>query len=138
VRRLRGCLATVSWHVTPVAGRPAAIVVAVVFAVVIGYPTLGLRDTTSPSPPLRLRLSPTPSCARSPGSAALNGFPTPIADGFANLQFADKAYVLTALALFAIVQLATILLGRSRMGYYLRALRANHEAASALGISERR
>jgi branched-chain amino acid transport system permease protein len=45
--------------------------------------------------------------------------------------------VLIALALFAIVQLATIFLGRSRLGYYLRALRANHEAAAALGISER-
>ena len=43
-----------------------------------------------------------------------------------------------ALALFAVVQLATIALERSRLGYYLRALRANHAAAASVGIDERR
>ncbi len=46
--------------------------------------------------------------------------------------------MLLALALFGLVQLATIWLERSRMGYYLRALRANHAAAASVGIDERR
>jgi branched-chain amino acid transport system permease protein len=46
--------------------------------------------------------------------------------------------VLLALALFSVVQLATIGLERSRLGYYLRALRANHAAAASVGIDERR
>jgi len=132
-------LATVSWHVTPWLAVPAAIVVAVVFAVVIGYPTLGLRGHYFSIATIAVAAIADAVVRTQPWLGRANGFQLPIADGFANLQFADKGpYVLTALALFAIVQLATILLGRSRMGYYLRALRANHEAASALGISERR
>jgi len=67
-----------------------------------------------------------------------NGFELPIASGWGALQFGGKGpYIVLALALFTGVQLATIGLERSRLGYYLRALRANHAAAAAVGINER-
>jgi branched-chain amino acid transport system permease protein len=68
-----------------------------------------------------------------------NGFEMPIlAPSLGNLQFTDKGqYVLVALALFVIAQVATIALERSRLGYYLRAIRQNQEAAASVGIDAR-
>ncbi|MBV8355618.1 MAG: branched-chain amino acid ABC transporter permease [Candidatus Eremiobacteraeota bacterium] len=58
--------------------------------------------------------------------------------GLGNLQFTDKTpWVLIALVVFAAVQGATMLLAGSRMGYYLRAIRANQEAAASVGIDAR-
>lgn len=132
-------LATVSWHVSPWVAVPAAIVVAVVVALIVGYPTLGLRGHYFSIATIAVAAIADALVRTQPWLGRANGFQLPIADGFAALQFADKGpYVLVALALFAIVQLATIALGRSRMGFYLRALRANHAAAAALGIDERR
>ncbi|HEY5348342.1 MAG TPA: branched-chain amino acid ABC transporter permease [Candidatus Lustribacter sp.] len=132
-------LATVSWHVSPWLAVPAAIVAAVALAWIVGYPTLGLRGHYFSIATIAVAAIVDAVVRTQPWLGRANGFQLPIANGFANLQFADKGpYVLTALALFAIVQLATIALGRSRLGYYLRALRANHEAAAALGIDERR
>jgi len=132
-------LATVSWHVSPWLAIPAAIVVAVVVALIVGYPTLGLRGHYFSIATIAVAAIADAVVRTQPWLGRANGFQLPIANGFAELQFADKGpYVLVALALFAIVQLATIALGRSRMGFYLRALRANHAAAAALGIDERR
>jgi len=132
-------LATVSWHVSPWLAVPAAIAVAVAFALVIGYPTLGLRGHYFSIATIAVAAIADAFVRTQEWLGRANGFQLPIADGFAQLQFATKGpYVLVALALFAIVQLATIALGRSRLGYYLRALRANYQAASALGIDERR
>ena len=67
------------------------------------------------------------------------GFEIPVANGFAAMQFSDKrGYVALGIVLFALVQFATILLEGSRLGYYLRALRLNHDTAAAIGIDERR
>ena len=58
--------------------------------------------------------------------------------GLANLQFLSKTpWVLIALAVFAAVQLLTMLLADSRLGYYLRAIRANQDAAGSVGIDAR-
>lgn len=58
--------------------------------------------------------------------------------GLANLQFTSKTpWVLIALVAFALVQLATIALASSRMGYYLRAIRANQDAAASVGVDAR-
>jgi branched-chain amino acid transport system permease protein len=132
-------LATVSWHVSPWLAIPAAIAVAVVFALIIGYPTLGLRGHYFSIATIAVAAIADALVRTQPWLGRANGFQLPIANGFADLQFADKGpYVLIALALFAIVQLATIALERSRLGFYLRALRANYAAAAALGIDERR
>jgi branched-chain amino acid transport system permease protein len=132
-------LATVSWHVSPWLSIPVAIAVAVVFAVIIGYPTLSLRSHYFSIATIAVAAIADAAVRTQPWLGRADGFQLPIADGFANLQFATKGpYVLVALTLYAIVQLATIALGRSRLGFYLRALRANHQAAAALGIDERR
>jgi branched-chain amino acid transport system permease protein len=132
-------LATVSWHVSPWIAVPTAIAVAVVFALIIGFPTLSLRGHYFSIATIAVAAIADAVVRTQPWLGRANGFQLPIADGFANLQFATKGpYVLVALALYVIVQLSTIALGRSRMGFYLRALRANHQAAAALGIDERR
>jgi branched-chain amino acid transport system permease protein len=132
-------LATVSWHVSPWIAVPTAIAVAVVFALIIGFPTLSLRGHYFSIATIAVAAIADAVVRTQPWLGRANGFQLPIADGFANLQFASKGpYVLVALALYVIVQLSTIALGRSRMGFYLRALRANHQAAAALGIDERR
>jgi branched-chain amino acid transport system permease protein len=132
-------LATVSWHVSPWLAVPAAIAVAIVFALIIGFPTLSLRGHYFSIATIAVAAIADALVRTQPWLGRANGFQLPIADGFANLQFGTKGpYVLVALALYAIVQISTIALGRSRMGFYLRALRANHQAAAALGIDERR
>ncbi len=132
-------LATVSWHVSPWLALPAAIVAAIVLAWIIGFPTLGLRGHYFSIATIAVAAIADALVRTQPWLGSASGFQLPIANSFADLQFTDKGpYVLIALAFFAIVQLATIALGRSRMGYYLRALRANHAAAAALGIDERR
>lgn len=63
--------------------------------------------------------------------------PSPL--GPAVYQFAGKVpYYYVALVLLVIGIVATILLERSRLGYYLKAIRGDQNAAEALGISPTR
>ncbi|MBV9439495.1 MAG: branched-chain amino acid ABC transporter permease [Candidatus Eremiobacteraeota bacterium] len=112
---------------------------AAVLAVITGFPTLALRGhyfsiaTIAVAAIVESLVRTQPALGRAPG------FEMPIAPGWASLQFTSKGpYVALALALFALVQGATIALERSRLGLYLRALRANHAAAASIGIDERR
>jgi len=60
---------------------------------------------------------------------------TVVKDDFATLSFVDRRpYLYIALALLAIVILVTWAVQRSRLGYYLAAVRENDQAAEALGI----
>ena len=133
-------LATVSWHVSPWLAVPAAIAVAVVVRADHRLSDASvLRGHYFSIATIAVAAIADAAVRTQPWLGRADGFQLPIADGFANLQFATKGpYVLVALGLYIIVQLATIALGRSRMGFYLRALRANHQAAAALGIDERR
>ena len=132
-------LATVSWHVSPWLSIPVAMIAACVLAFIVGYPTLGLRGHYFSIATIAVAAIADALVRTQDWLGRANGFQLPIANGFAALQWSDKGpYVLVALVLFAIVQLATIFLERSRLGFYLRALRANHAAAAALGIDERR
>ena len=113
--------------------------VAAALALVTGFPTLALRGHYFSIATIAVAALVDAFVRVSPWLGQANGFELPIAPGFANLQFAQKGpYVILALALFALVQLATMGLERSRLGYYLRALRANHAAAASVGIDERR
>jgi len=113
--------------------------VAAALALVTGFPTLALRGHYFSIATIAVAALIDAFVRVSPWLGKANGFELPIAPGWANLQFAQKGpYVVLALALFALVQLATIGLERSRLGYYLRALRANHAAAASVGIDERR
>jgi len=118
---------------------PAGALAAALLALVTGFPTLGLRGHYFSIATIAVAALVDAFVRNTPWFGRANGFELPIASGWAALQFAEKGpYVLLALALFAAVQLATIALERSRLGYYLRALRANHAAAASVGIDERR
>ncbi len=118
---------------------PAGALAAAVLAVVTGFPTLGLRGHYFSIATIAVAAIVEALVRTSPWLGKANGFELPIRSGWAAMQFGDKGpYVVLALALFAAVQLATIALERSRLGYYLRALRANHAAAASVGIDERR
>ena len=128
-----------SWHVSPWLALPLAIVAAVVLAFVVGYPTLSLRGHYFSIATIAVAAIADALVRTQDWLGRANGLQIPIAEGFANLQFAHKApYVAIALVLYAGVQLATIALEHSKLGYYLRALKANHEAAASVGIDERR
>jgi branched-chain amino acid transport system permease protein len=118
---------------------PAGALIAAALALVTGFPTLALRGHYFSIATIAVAALVDAFVRTQPWLGRANGFELPIASGWAALQFPAKGpYVMLALALFAIVQLATIALERSRLGYYLRALRANHAAAASVGIDERR
>jgi ABC-type branched-subunit amino acid transport system permease subunit len=118
---------------------PFGALAAALLALVTGFPTLGLRGHYFSIATIAVAALVEVFVRTSPSLGRANGFELPIASGWAAMQFPQKGpYVVLALALFAIVQLATIALERSRLGYYLRALRANHAAAASVGIDERR
>jgi len=101
-------------------------------AIVTGFPTLALRGHLLLDRDDRGRpRSWTRWCGRSPGSACATGFELPISSGWAALQFADKGPLHSSSRWCCLRQCR---LRRSRsngrwLGYYLRALRANHAAA---------
>jgi branched-chain amino acid transport system permease protein len=118
---------------------PAGALVAAALALVTGFPTLALRGHYFSIATIAVAALIDAFVRVSPWLGKANGFELPIAPGWANLQFANKGpYVVLALVLFVAAQLATIALERSRLGFYLRALRANHAAAASIGIDERR
>ncbi|MBB4145102.1 branched-chain amino acid ABC transporter permease [Rhizobium rhizoryzae] len=64
-----------------------------------------------------------------------SGLQLKLAPGLANLQFADRTVVYTALlVVVAVVMILTALIKYSRFGAYLIAVRENEDAARALGI----
>ncbi len=118
---------------------PAGAAAAALLALVTGFPTLALRGHYFSIATIAVAALVDAFVRNVPGLGGANGFELPIASGWAAMQFPQKGpYVVLALTLFAAVQLATIALERSRLGYYLRALRANHAAAASVGIGERR
>jgi branched-chain amino acid transport system permease protein len=118
---------------------PAGAAIAALLALVTGYPTLGLRGHYFSIATIAVAALVEAFVRNVPWLGKANGFELPIQSGWAAMQFPQKgSYVVLAVALFAVVQLATIALERSRLGYYLRALRANHAAAASVGIDERR
>jgi len=118
---------------------PAGALAAAALAIATGFPTLGLRGHYFSIATIAVAALVEAFVRTSPALGKANGFELPIASGWGAMQFPEKGpYVLLALALFTAVQLATIGMERSRLGYYLRALRANHAAAASVGIDERR
>jgi branched-chain amino acid transport system permease protein len=117
---------------------PAGAAAAAVLALVTGFPTLALRGHYFSIATIAVAAIVEALVRTQDWLGRANGFELPIASGWGALQFGGKGpYIVLALALFTGVQLATIGLERSRLGYYLRALRANHAAAAAVGINER-
>lgn len=132
-------IATARFGISPWFAFPLGAAAAAVLALAVGYPTFALRGHYFSIATIAVGALVETFVKTQPYLGRANGFELPIANGFAALQFTEKwPYVLLALALFAIAQAATIGLERSRLGYYLRALRANYGAAASVGIDERR
>jgi branched-chain amino acid transport system permease protein len=118
---------------------PAGAATAALLAVVTGFPTLALRGHYFSIATIAVAAIVDALVRTQEWLGRANGFELPIATGWGALQFADKGpYIVLALALFTAVQIATLALEHSRLGYYLRALRANYAAAASVGIDERR
>ncbi|HKB53747.1 MAG TPA: branched-chain amino acid ABC transporter permease, partial [Ramlibacter sp.] len=122
---------------SPLAGALLGVAAAVVLAAVIGAATLRLRG-----PYFSL-------ATLSAGAVVLSlilhyddltGGPSGIAMSFAKdapekLQFTNvRAYYLIAIALLAAVTLCLDLIRRSRLGFYIAAIKSSEEAAAAAGI----
>ncbi|HMD03387.1 MAG TPA: branched-chain amino acid ABC transporter permease [Candidatus Baltobacteraceae bacterium] len=119
---------------------PAGALVAVTLAVLVGVPCFALRKHYFSIATIAVAAIAEISVRNLDVLGGSVGIEMPIrSSSLANLQFAGKLpYVALALALFAGVQFATIALRHSRAGYYLRAIRANQEAAASIGIDARR
>jgi branched-chain amino acid transport system permease protein len=117
----------------------AGAAVAASLAVIVGFPTFALRGHYFSIATIAVAAIAEIAASNIDALGKANGFEMPIlTPGLATLQFTDKGqYVLVALGLFVFAQLATIALERSRLGYYLRAIRANQEAAASVGIDAR-
>jgi branched-chain amino acid transport system permease protein len=132
-------LCSATWNISPWFAFPIGGAIAALLALVIGFPTFRLRGHYFSIATIAIGALADVVVRTTPALGRANGFEIPIANGFGHLQFAEKnPYVVLALVLFAITQALTIVLERSKLGYYLRALRANHEAAASVGIVERK
>jgi branched-chain amino acid transport system permease protein len=126
-------------HGSPWLALVGGAVVAAVLAVLVGFPCFALRGHYFSIATIAVAAIAEITASNADVLGKANGFEMPIlAPSLAALQFTDKGqYVLVALGLFVIAQLATVGLERSRLGYYLRAIRQNQEAAASVGIDAR-
>jgi branched-chain amino acid transport system permease protein len=126
-------------HGSPWLALPAGALVAASLALAVGFPCFALRGHYFSIATIAVAALAEIAVSNIAVLGKANGFEMPIlGPGLASLQFTEKGqYVLVALALFALAQVATLALERSRLGYYLRAIRANQEAAASVGVDAR-
>jgi branched-chain amino acid transport system permease protein len=117
----------------------AGAAVATVLAVIVGLPCFTLRKHYFSIATIAVAAIAEITVRNIDALGGSSGIEMPIeASSLANLQFASKLpYVGLALVLFIVVQALTIGLEDSRIGYYLRAIRANQDAAASVGINAR-
>lgn len=128
------------WGLPPVAGLPAGIAASMLIAVVIGLPTFRLSGhyftmaTVAVAELIRLVVSNWDLLGASVG---LSG--PAVARGWWDLSFRSSIpYYYIFLGVLAIVLATTWQMERSRMGFYLRAIKAGDRAARSLGVPVRR
>jgi branched-chain amino acid transport system permease protein len=128
------------WGLPPVAGVPAGIAVSLAIALVIGIPTFRLSGhyftmaTVAVAELVRLVVSNWDLLGAAVG---LSG--PAVSRGWWDLSFRSSVpYYYIFLAVLALVLLATWRMERSRMGFYLRAIKAGDRAARSLGVPVRR
>jgi len=130
----------VNFGISPWIGLFAGGILAVVFAILISYPCFMLRGpffalaTIAFAEVMRILSLYFQDITR--GGV---GVVVPFKPAFANFLFRDKAvYALIAYVLLLIVIVISILIERSRFGYYLGALQDDEDAAEATGINTSR
>lgn len=118
---------------------PAGAAVAAILAILVGLPCFTLRKHYFSIATIAVAAIAEIAVRNSDFLGGSSGIEMPIEpSSLANLQFASKLpYVGLALLLFVVVQAVTIALEESRIGYYLRAIRANQDAAASVGIDAR-
>jgi len=128
------------WELPPLAGVPAAIVLSLVLATLIGFPTFRLvghyfsMATIAVAELIRIVVSNWDFVG---GAIGLMG-PATSRTVF-DLSFKSSVpYYYLFLGVLAVVLGVTWQLERSRMGYYLRAIKAGERAARSLGVPVRR
>lgn len=121
-------------------GIPFGIVVSVLVALAIGFPTFRLKGhyfsmaTIAVAELSRLIISNVTYVG-----AAIGMQGPAVARTWADFTYRSAVpYYYLFLTAFALVIVVTWWIGRSRIGYYLRAIRANERAARSLGVSVRR
>lgn len=128
------------WQAPPLAGVPAGIAVSTVLAMLIGLPTFRLQGhyfsmaTIAVAELVRILVSNWPLLGAAVG---LQGPATP--RSVWDLTFRSSVpYYYVFLGVLGVLWGVTYWIERSRMGYYLRAIRAGERAARSLGVPVRR
>ena len=128
------------WGWPPVLGLPAGVAVSVLIALVIGIPTFRLSGhyftmaTVAVAELVRLVVGNWDLLGAAVG---LSG--PAVSRGWWDLSFRSSVpYYYIFLAVLALVLLTTWQMQRSRMGFYLRAIKASDRAARSLGVPVRR
>ena len=128
------------WELPPLAGMPAAIVLSLLVAILIGFPTFRLvghyfsMATIAVAELVRIVVSNWDFVG-----AAIGLMGPATSRTVLDLSFKSSVpYYYIFLAVLAVVLAVTWRLARSRMGYYLRAIKAGERAARSLGVPVRR
>ncbi|MHB8731627.1 MAG: branched-chain amino acid ABC transporter permease [bacterium] len=128
------------WHAAPVLGLPLGVAVSLAIAVAIGVPTFRLQGhyfsmtTIAVAELIRILVSNWPPLGAAVG---LQGPATARTVWDLTFRGSVTYYYIFLVALAALLGV-TAWMERSRMGYYLRAIRAGERAARSLGVPARR
>ena len=128
------------WQIAPTAGIPLGIAVSLIVALVVGFPTFRLKGhyfsmaTIAVAELARIVVSNVPFLGAAIG---LQGPAVPRSVWDFTFRSAVPYYY-AFLAALALVLFITWRVEGSRLGYYLRAIRAQERAAGSLGVSVRR
>src|SRR6516165_4048132 len=128
------------WHLPPILGVPLAIAVSLALALVVGFPTFRLQGhyfsmaTLAVAELIRIVVS---NWELLGAAIGLQG--PAVSQNWWDLTFRSAVpYYYIFLAVLALLLAVTRHMERSRLGYYLRAIRAGERAARSLGVPVRR
>jgi branched-chain amino acid transport system permease protein len=133
-------LLNINYGISPWLGMIVGIVLAIIAAIIIGWPCFRLRGpffclaTIAVGEVLRvLAINLTDLTFGAVGvSVPMTKY------GFSNMLFSGKwVYMIITAIILALVLYVTYKLERSRLGYYLVAIREDQDAAASLGVNER-
>ena len=137
---ITGCLYVYA-GITPYVGILIAGVVTGLFSIIIGYPTFRLQSifyslATFALVSVMKIIFMNFKTIFGVNTGGPDGFKFAVSDSPANMQFASKLpYYYIILALLVAVLAVSYWISHSRRGYYFRAISANAEAASSLGVN---
>lgn len=133
------------WTVSPWLGMLAGAVIAAIFSIIIGYPVFRLGGhyfaiaTIALAEIMLIMFSNNEAVGGSVGLSVpfIRGEDRRPADSWWMMQFnvAREGYLIIALALLVLVTLVVIVVQRSKIGYYLRAIKNDQLAARTLGVN---